>query len=261
MRKSKSFMLEREQSLLSALKDSHNMTITEICELFGISAATARRIVSKMEAWGLLVRTHGGVMYAKEVVHQESLDARRSSMLAEKKAIAREARRMIEDWDNFILCGGTTCMELAYLLMDLKNSVVTTPCVSIANVLVQNPDIKVKLPGGILHPYMNYLVGPDTEAFFSRNFVKKAFMGADAISVEHGITTLTALEADIDKAVIRCVNKTIIMADHTKLGRISLTKLTDIAEVDSLITDSGAPMQYITAIRNTGVEVVLVDAK
>ncbi len=54
------------------------------------------------------------------------------------------------------------------------------------------------------------------------------------------------------KQVIFCVN-------HTKLGRISVTFLCDLSEIDIVVTDSKARKDQVDAIRSAGPESIVAE--
>lgn len=52
----------------------------------------------------------------------------------------------------------------------------------------------------------------------------------------------------------------VIIADSTKIGKISLEHVGDITEIDIIITDDNAPEDQIQRMRALGVQVTLVNA-
>jgi len=49
--------------------------------------------------------------------------------------------------------------------------------------------------------------------------------------------------------MIKLSRETIVVADHTKLGRVSFAKIADVECIDALITDSGIYERYEGYIR------------
>jgi DeoR family fructose operon transcriptional repressor len=47
----------------------------------------------------------------------------------------------------------------------------------------------------------------------------------------------------------------ILLADHSKLGLVSLCKYGDLADIDLLITDAGLPDDELAALRAAGPDV------
>ena len=54
--------IERQQQLLQFLNRQQRLSVTEICEQFSISEATARRDLETLAEQGKLQRVHGGAI-------------------------------------------------------------------------------------------------------------------------------------------------------------------------------------------------------
>jgi DeoR family transcriptional regulator of aga operon len=57
--------------------------------------------------------------------------------------------------------------------------------------------------------------------------------------------------------MIKAAQKVIFCLDHTKLGRKSMLPLCDLDAVDTIVTDSGAAIELIEALRLRGIEVIV----
>ena len=86
-----------------------------------------------------------------------------------------------------------------------------------------------------------------------------AFIGTDALTVEHGLSTADTQEAAIKTAFMTNAHKVVVLCDSSKLGRDYLVSFGTIRDIDVLITDSAAPDSLVTAVRQHGVEVVVVE--
>ena len=58
----KMFVTERRNKIMELLHDKQRLTVKELSEQIGVSEATLRTDLNKMEKNGLLTRTHGGAM-------------------------------------------------------------------------------------------------------------------------------------------------------------------------------------------------------
>ena len=84
-----------------------------------------------------------------------------------------------------------------------------------------------------------------------------AFIGTNAISVRHGLSTPDSDEATVKRAMVRAANYVVVAADSSKIGREDFVSFAPISSVDTLITDSEispADREQLTA---SGVEVVV----
>ena len=55
----------------------------------------------------------------------------------------------------------------------------------------------------------------------------------------------------------RSAQRTVVLADSSKLGREHLVRFAAIDDVDVLVTDSDADPEVVAALRDTGIEVVV----
>ncbi|MDO4716301.1 MAG: alkaline phosphatase, partial [Propionibacteriaceae bacterium] len=104
------------------------------------------------------------------------------------------------------------------------------------------------------------LVGSLTENTFKHINVATAIVGTDGISVGGGVTTHDDIEARTNHTMIERAQRVIVVADSSKVGRVTLAKLATLSEVDLLITDDGADPDEVARIRRSGVQVEMVPA-
>src|SRR5260370_34263237 len=65
-----------------------------------------------------------------------------------------------------------------------------------------------------------------------------AFIGTNAISVRHGLSTPDSDEAAVKRAMVKAANYVVVAADSSKIGREDFVSFAPISSVDTLITDS-----------------------
>ncbi len=62
-----------------------------------------------------------------------------------------------------------------------------------------------------------------------------AFLGANAISIDHSLTIPSLEEAETAAEIVGHSQRTIVVADHTKFGIVAHGKLVDITDIDVII--------------------------
>ena len=84
-------------------------------------------------------------------------------------------------------------------------------------------------------------------------------LGTNGISVERGITTTVYQECAINQAMIDNTHgKVVVIADHTKLGRVSNFVSAPLNVINILITDSLCPPEFRSDLESRGIEVLVV---
>jgi DeoR family fructose operon transcriptional repressor len=254
------FTVERQQSILKLLKEDHRLTVADLSVRFGITPATVRRQLNKMEKKGLLMRTHGGAIGLEEAGPEHSLQTKAVSRVEDKRAIARRAREFIKPGDVIILGGGTTIMELARLLRDAKELIVITDSLPAAMELYQNKDIEVQLCGGTVREKTGVMIGATALQYLQELRATKTFIGADSISIQHGITTPNRFEAEVESQLVHCGKTVFVLADSGKMDRITLARQTQLKELDYIITDSGISPAFLESLHeNCDAKIVIAN--
>jgi DeoR family fructose operon transcriptional repressor len=83
-----------------------------------------------------------------------------------------------------------------------------------------------------------------------------AFIGTNAISVRHGLSTPDSDEAAIKRAMVRSANYVVVAADSSKVGREDFISFAPLSSVDTLITDSEISAADHAQFTDQGVEVI-----
>lgn len=233
---------ERRRRILRQVHESGSMNVASLSSTFRVSPATIRRDLHVLEEQGNLQRTHGGAVppsfgTSYEPIYRDKM--RRNS--AEKEAIARHAFSLVRDGDVVILDSGSTTLTLAMQLKSKRNVTVITGDLQIALSLADSPNIEVIITGGKVRTNLFSIVGPTVEATLADLNANIAFLGADGISVQAGVTNANLEEAAIKRCMLRAGQQKVLLADHTKFGRIHLAKVCGLEVFDDVITDVGLP--------------------
>ncbi|HWH70422.1 MAG TPA: DeoR/GlpR family DNA-binding transcription regulator, partial [Candidatus Sulfotelmatobacter sp.] len=184
-----------------------------------------------------------------------TFSSRDTHQLHEKEAIGRACAELIEPNQSVILDAGTTTYHVARHL-ESKAPQIITNSLPVANLYASANRLEVIVSGGVIYPRLGVLVGPLAVEAFSKMHADVAIMSAGGLSLE-GITNSHGLLIDIQRAMIHAAQKVIFCLDHTKLGRQSVLPLCDLECVDTIVTDSAAPVDLVAALRARGIEVVV----
>jgi DeoR/GlpR family transcriptional regulator of sugar metabolism len=253
----------RRHAILDELTQRQAVRVSELSQAFGVSEVSVRRDLSHLEREGFLRRIHGG---AVPVPHVQAPSAQAvtstGAHAAEKASIGRAAAELVRPGDRLIFDSGTTVLEVArHLPPDLRESgnlTVITSSLPIVRELGPCKGIHLILLGGVFLPQYEVVVGPPSIAQLSELHADKLFLGADGLTFARGVTTANMLEAEVDRAAIAAASQVILVTDSSKIGLIGLTTIMPLADVKKLITDGGAPPDFVGDLHRQGVEVILV---
>lgn len=102
------------------------------------------------------------------------------------------------------------------------------------------------------------VVGKYAEDILSNFCCSKLYLGVDGIDLDFGITTTDLREAELNRAMMKIAQKTIVLADSSKFRRRGFSKIADIEDIDIIITDAGIPTSIISRIEDMGIELIIV---
>jgi len=232
------FIEERQDKIVKYIEKVEKATIEDIMSLLKISRSTVRRDLMDIGRKNLIIRTRGGALKKKYFKYESSLNEKKDLNLDKKKKIAQIIKRFINEGDIIYISGGTTTLELAKILFDIKDLIVFTNAINILLELANNSGIEIKLVGGDFRKKTFSMVGQEAINYLDRYNFDKAFMGVNGISVSEGLTTPNELEAIVDREVIKGSKEAFILADETKFGAVAFSTICKIEDVDYIITNN-----------------------
>ena len=171
-----------------------------------------------------------------------AFDERTGTAAAEKRAIGLAVAGLIEDDDTVLLDGGTTTLEVARALLGRRVQVVTNS-LPIAQLLASSQQTELILIGGYVYPRTGVALGPLSIATMATIRVRLAVLGAGGIMPE-GIYNSNSLLVETERQMMSCGQEIMIVADHTKFGRLALARLCGLEEVDQFVVDSGVSEEH-----------------
>lgn len=256
--------MSRWTDMLASLARSGQLTISETATRFAVSEATIRRDFDELARQGLLTRVRGGAM-SNGLAVDLPLRYKTSLHAAEKGRIAAAAARLVELPAVIGLTGGTTTTALAHALAARPDVAghpvgagltIVTNAVNIAYDLATRPDIKTLLVGGVLRQQSYELIGALAIAALEQLALDYCFLSADAINAVDGVMTYNDAEASVNRALAKRANHVVVVADGSKIGARAFTRITTVAEIDTLVTDAGAPPDALGSIADAGCEII-----
>ena len=249
---------QRRRTILDLLEQRGQISVRDLAEQFSMSEVTVRADLDALSASGALVRSHGGAVRKSEPTRDYPLPIKASLHRAEKARIGRAAANLVQPGEVLILDSGTTTAEIARHLKirAIHGITVISDAMNVISELVDAPGISVIGIGGVLRPVSLSFVGPQSEAMLKDLHADRLFLGVDGFDLEHGPTTPDVLEAHLNELMVKVARETIVVADFSKLGRRSASRIVSIEQIHRLITDSKAPDDFVQALRARDIEVI-----
>ena len=84
----------------------------------------------------------------------------------------------------------------------------------------------------------------------------KAFIGANGVSIEEGVTTPNELEAKVDGEVIKRSKESFLLVDDTKFGAVAFSVIADLSDINYIVTNKELESDIKEAMNGKKVEIL-----
>jgi DeoR family fructose operon transcriptional repressor len=230
--------------------------VVTLSEALDVTTETIRRDLTVLERAGVLRRVHGGAIPVERLGFEPAVAARDVVMTAEKDRIAKAAVAELPQDGAVIIDAGTTTGRLAEAIPVDRELTVVVNSPPVATVLAARPNLTVVMLGGRLRGRTLATVDDGALRPLSQLNVDVAFIGTNGCSVQRGLTTPDPAEAAVKRAMIAAARRTVLLADHNKMGDVHFAGFATLADLDVIITDTGLTDLQAAELRAAGPEVI-----
>lgn len=254
---------ERKRQIASLTAVEGRVSVAELAEKFDVTAETIRRDLTALHADGIVHRVHGGAVANQAFLTSElPLDARSRAASDAKTAIAKAALDFLPRHDNaaIFLDSGSTTSYFAQLLCEgtrAQDCSIVTNSLPIALDLSSAGLDGVQLLGGSVRAITQAVVGATALRTLALLRADVAFIGTNALTIDHGLSTADSQEAAVKSAMVTNAQKVVVLCDSSKIGNDYLVSFALLDAIDIVITDSGAPETFLEDLERNDIEVVL----
>jgi DeoR/GlpR family transcriptional regulator of sugar metabolism len=257
-------MKSRHRLILDLLELRGACTYQELSSHFAVSTMTIRRDVDLLASQGRVIKTLGGVQnaHAPSYFFETPLYSRISKNLEAKRAIAETALGLIETGQTLFIDGSTTCLHLARLIAERCNglTVVTNSALTSIELGKSGNNMVVCLGGQFEKDTVSF-VGPTAEDAASKFFVDLALVSTKGFIPAEGTFESSVGNVRIKQVFAEQSARTILLADHTKIGERALTKAIDISRIAAVVTDRPLLSHDASAFKRMSKEIVIAKRK
>jgi len=247
---------QRKVAILHALQKCDSIPLEQLAGQMQISTSTLRRELRDLLEEGLVVISVGKVSLATPTNEERPFALRSLLNSDEKVRIARAALELVQNGDTIFIAGGTTTLELARLLPGQRRVTVITNSLRVVELLVDQPGIDLVILGGAVRSGEQTMHGHLTDWSVAQFRADKLFYGIEAISLQHGLTHSQIVEVSTDRALVEAATQTIILADHTKFGRVAPALVMPLEKVHVIVSDSDLPREVAAELTARGIRII-----
>lgn len=248
---------ERHKYILDKLQADGFVRVADMAKELDVTTVTIRRDLKILEEKGLLYRTHGSASPVNPHMTERNVSEKEKLSPNEKRAIAIEASKMVEEDDSIIINSGSTVCTFAEELKFKQSLTVVTASLKASMILGKTEGINIFQLGGNYRERSMSVIGNYTLKLIENVACSKLFLGVDGVDLDFGVTTSNLEEAELNKAMMAATLKTIILCDSSKFGRKGFGKICNLDKIDIIITDSGISKTMKEGLEDLGVEVII----
>jgi DeoR/GlpR family transcriptional regulator of sugar metabolism len=246
---------DRHVRALEVLSEHSEVSVAELSRITGVSEMTVMRDLDELEREGLLRRVHGGATSVVSRSHEPAYALRAARNVEAKERIGRRAAGLVSDGETLVIDVGTTALALAAALGDVGVTVVT-PNLRVANLLADNPTVRLILSGGVVRHGEQSLIGPLAEQAFEDLRCDTAFVGVGGIDLTAGVTEYNLEDAHIKRVTLNTCRRCVVLADASKLGVVAFARVCPLDRIHVLVTDETSEA-ILQPFRDRGIEVLI----
>jgi DeoR family transcriptional regulator of aga operon len=252
----------RSETIIKFLLRTGTASVEEILEVAGSSAPSIRRDLARLESRGLIRRTHGGATLVEPLLYEpfrydSSFLAREQRFAEEKRRIGLAAAELVQANETVGLTAGTTTTHVGRSLRHREKIQVVTNAINIGMELCNQPGIRTYVTGGVVPWAWSFsLTGNAALDFLDDVYMDKVFLSVTGLDAERGATTLETDEALVFRKMLKQAKEVIVVADASKLGKVSPAFICPSNEIHLLITNAGASAEALAPFERQGVRII-----
>jgi DeoR family transcriptional regulator, aga operon transcriptional repressor len=249
---------QRRNQIMIELQRTGEARTQRLSKMFGVSEVTIRSDLDYLNSRRLLIKTHGGAIALPTDSPSAAFEERMQRNLDAKRRIAQAAARLIVDNQSVVFDSGSTMLQLAMQMPPVKNVVLATTAMNIAQHLMYRPGLDVHMIGGRVFPSTVSTIVSDLDKAVGGLLAHQAFVGCHAVDPALDVVDVSEDIARTKRNLIRMARRVILLADSSKWDIGASSKAFSLTQVHLVITDTGMPSNIRQRLHKLGTEVLCV---
>ncbi|WP_436846900.1 DeoR/GlpR family DNA-binding transcription regulator [Streptomyces atratus] len=232
---------DRRHAILTVARREGAVEVVALAEELAVSLETVRRDLRVLEEHGLVRRTHGGAYPVESAGFETTLEARTVRYVPQKARIAQAAAELLGEAETVFVDEGFTPQLIAEALPRDRPLTVITASLATASVMAARDQVQVLLLGGRVRGGTLATVDHWATEMLAGFVIDLAYVGANGISREYGLTTPDPAVGEVKAQAVRSARRRILSGIHTKFGAVSFCRFAEVREFEAIVTDTSLP--------------------
>jgi DeoR family fructose operon transcriptional repressor len=249
---------DRQQRVLELVREKGELSPPQIQAVLDVSMETVRRDLRALESQGLIRRSYGRVAPVESGAFETSLAMRTRISPEEKGRIATALIPELGEAQIIYLDEGYTEELIAQRLPDNRRLAIVTPALPVASMLAARPNIQVMILGGRVRGNTLGVVDAWAVEMLKRLNFDLAIIGANGVTIEHGMTTPDPAVAAVKSAAMERSARRIFVGAHHKFGNRTFVTFAHPTDFELIITGQELGAYWTNQSTATGVPLLRV---
>jgi DeoR family fructose operon transcriptional repressor len=244
--------------ILGAARERGRVEVASLVPELGVAAETVRRDLRVLVDRGVLRRVHGGAIAVESAGYESDVGYRSQANVGSKRRIAHAAAQLLKGAETVYIDEGFTPQLIAEEVGRSGRLTVVTSSLPAAQVLADRSEVTVLLLGGRMRGRTLATVDHWALRMLGEMVIDVAFLGANGISREHGLTTPDPTVAAVKREAVRRSRRRVLVGSHTKFGVSSFCRFAELADFEVAVTDTGLSVAQARKYEAMGPRVIRV---
>ena len=245
---------QRHQILLDLLAQTGFVTVEQVISRLGISPATARRDINKLDDSGKLKKVRNGAEAISEQRPRWSpMNIHQAQNHDEKVRIARAASQLVNPGESIVINCGSTAFLLGQELCGKPVQIITN-YLPLANYLIDQEHVIIM--GGQYNRSHSITLSPQgsENSLYAGHWM---FTSGKGLTAE-GLYKTDMLTAMAEQKMLNVVGKLAVLVDSSKVGERAGMLFSQAGQIDLVITGKQADEAILKQLEDQGVQVIRV---
>lgn len=246
------FAPERHRAIETIVRQKGRLTVSELARQLGASGITIRRDLRVLEAAGKVVRAHGGVLHPEFLEAEPGFEHKAVDAVEAKVALAKAVAAEIPDRGQVFIDSGTTCLEVARLLLDRRELTIVTNSIPLLQLGTQ-AKARVVGVGGEVRAVSLALVGGLALEWLRGLRFDVAVLAASGLDATEGASTTELSEAAVKQLAAARATKRVLVSHAAKWNKPAAVAFAGWDRFNVFVTDARLSAAEKTQLRRVGV--------
>jgi DeoR/GlpR family transcriptional regulator of sugar metabolism len=248
---------ERRRAIVALVQNEKTVQLDELAQRFEVSRMTIHRDLDLLESRGLLRKDRGSATAESSLLFESNFHYRAQVDLAEKRALAKAARALIEPGNVVLLDDSTTTLMICDELDTIEHVTVISNSLAVCERLRSRQNVQLVLTGGNYDDTLQGFYGLICEQTLARLRADWAFLSSSA-AIGTGLFHQDQEVVRMKRALMASSEKSVLLLTAAKFHTRALNHFADISEFHRVYIGRRLDEAAIQSLRRAGLSFDLV---